>query len=145
MQTVRAFCSDEGMRQFRDWVMHPDDAELLAAVKPQKKRGRQKGKKGKEGEAEADAGESAHCLGCAYVSCSDDIPVFGRVSQDDSCAITSPSMHAIQRTFILVIVNLGLEARSFLCHCGSKPSANRNMEPEAIYILGSICEGLLCR
>lgn len=42
MQTVKAFDSEDGMRKFRDWVMNPDEAELLAAVRPQKKRKRKK-------------------------------------------------------------------------------------------------------
>jgi len=42
------------MRQFRDWVMNPDEAELLAAVRPQRKRKRKK--KAKPGDALEDTG-----------------------------------------------------------------------------------------
>jgi hypothetical protein len=44
------------MRQFREWVLNPDDAELLAAVKPQKKRGKRR-KKAVEGDAGSAAGQ----------------------------------------------------------------------------------------
>ncbi|KAK9904154.1 hypothetical protein WJX75_005482 [Coccomyxa subellipsoidea] len=60
IETVKAFDSEDGMRKFRDWVMNPDEAELLAAVRPQKKRKRKKQAKpgeqaDQEEEQEADA------------------------------------------------------------------------------------------
>ena len=41
-QTVKAFQKEDGLRKFREWVMNPDEAELLAAVRPQRKRKRKK-------------------------------------------------------------------------------------------------------
>ena len=53
-QTVRAFRGESGMQKFRDWVLKPDEGELLAAVRPQRKRKRKK--QIKAGDERADAG-----------------------------------------------------------------------------------------
>lgn len=45
------------MRKFRDWVMNPDEEELLAAVRPQRKRKRKK--QIKNGDADAGAADSS--------------------------------------------------------------------------------------
>lgn len=37
---VRAFRTEDGMKQFRDWVMNPDEDELREAAQPKPKRGR---------------------------------------------------------------------------------------------------------
>lgn len=42
------------MQKFRDWVLNPDEGELLAAVRPQRKRKRKK--QIKAGDKRADAG-----------------------------------------------------------------------------------------
>ncbi len=45
------------MRKFRDWVMNPDEEELLAAVRPQRKRKRKKQVKAGDERAEAGAAD----------------------------------------------------------------------------------------
>ena len=42
-QVVRAFRGEGGMRQFREWVMNPDEEELREAAQPKPKRGRKQG------------------------------------------------------------------------------------------------------
>ncbi len=53
IQVVQAFKGEGGMKQFREWVMNPDEEELREAAQPKPKRGRKQG-------ANAQADDAAH-------------------------------------------------------------------------------------
>ena len=61
---VQAFKGEGGMKQFREWVMNPDEEELREAAQPKPKRGR---KQGADAQAEGAAIEGGTQQGSNYI------------------------------------------------------------------------------